>query len=272
MIKYKQNLHTHSIYCDGKNTPEEIVKRAIDLGFDTIGISSHSYMSFNGGGMPEEKASLYKNEMHLLRKKYKDQISVLCGLEFEMYSDGVNLEGYDYVIGSSHYLKIDGKIVGFDRAFDSFSTVIDNYFSGDAIEFAKKYYEDFSQLHKYGNFDIVGHFDLVTKHIDFHKYLDTSSPRYVTSATDCLHELAKHHDVFEVNTGGIARGYRKKPYPEAFILKELNMLKKSVIISSDCHNMEYLDCCFDDAIELIKSCGFNEVNVLTKNGFKGIKI
>ena len=36
------NYHTHTTYCDGKNTPEEIVLEAIRLGLDTIGFSGHS--------------------------------------------------------------------------------------------------------------------------------------------------------------------------------------------------------------------------------------
>ena len=31
------NYHTHTTYCDGKSTPEEIVLEAIRLGMDTIG-------------------------------------------------------------------------------------------------------------------------------------------------------------------------------------------------------------------------------------------
>ena len=42
----KQNLHTHTIYCDGINTPEELVEAAIAKGFDSIGFSGHSYMSY----------------------------------------------------------------------------------------------------------------------------------------------------------------------------------------------------------------------------------
>ena len=37
----KQNLHTHSSYCDGKDTPEELVLYAINSGFSSIGFSGH---------------------------------------------------------------------------------------------------------------------------------------------------------------------------------------------------------------------------------------
>ena len=32
----------HTCYCDGKNTPEEMVQSAIEKGLSTVGISGHS--------------------------------------------------------------------------------------------------------------------------------------------------------------------------------------------------------------------------------------
>ena len=46
-MSYLQNLHTHSTYCDGKDTPEEIINAALDMGFDSVGFSSHSYMHYS---------------------------------------------------------------------------------------------------------------------------------------------------------------------------------------------------------------------------------
>ena len=39
-----QNLHQHTTFCDGKNTPEEIVLEAIKKGFGAIGFSGHCHM------------------------------------------------------------------------------------------------------------------------------------------------------------------------------------------------------------------------------------
>ena len=36
-MKYLQNLHQHSTFCDGKNTPEEMVQVAIERGLTAIG-------------------------------------------------------------------------------------------------------------------------------------------------------------------------------------------------------------------------------------------
>ena len=37
------DLHVHTNYCDGKNTPEEMVLAAIEKGMECIGFSVHSY-------------------------------------------------------------------------------------------------------------------------------------------------------------------------------------------------------------------------------------
>ena len=40
-----------------------------------------------------------------------------------------------------------------------------------------------------------------------------------------------------------------------------------VVISSDCHYKEKMDCYFTEAAELLKSCGYKEKHILTKDGF-----
>ena len=270
--KYLQNLHTHSTYCDGADRPEDMVLRAIELGFDTIGFSSHSYMYFRPDyGMKPEKTEAYKHEIRELNTKYADRIRVLCGFEFEMLSD-VPLDGYDYLIGSCHYLKADGQIVGIDRKADEVQRVINTYYGGVGLRCAAAYYEMLSHLHEYGDFDIVGHFDLISKNCEKANLFDVESPEYRKMALDCLHELAKHFWLFEVNTGAMARGYRTTPYPAPFILKEMKRIGCSVLLSSDCHDRNKLDCGFEQSMQLIADCGFDEIIVSTPNGFEGIKI
>ena len=79
-------------------------------------------------------------------------------------------------------------------------------------------------------------------------------------------------NVFEITTGAISRGYRTTPYPQPFILKEIHKIGGKVIISSDCHDKNYLNCYFDESLDLLRSCGFDKVAVLGKSGFEEIKI
>ena len=41
------NFHTHTILCDGKDRPEELVLEALRLGCPAIGFSGHSYAPYD---------------------------------------------------------------------------------------------------------------------------------------------------------------------------------------------------------------------------------
>ena len=272
MKKYTQNLHTHGTFCDGKDDYEATVLRAMELGFTSIGFSGHSYMSYSPAySMSVEGTEEYKKVVRALAKKYEGQIDVLCGIEFDMYSEDP-LVGYDYIIGSVHYLKLDGKYVGFDRSADEVQSVIKEYFGGDGLKFAKRFYETVCELPKYAKFDIVGHFDQITKNIEKRNLFDTTSKEYRNYALEALHTVAESCNVFEINTGAISRGYRTTPYLEPFLLREIKSIGGGIVISSDCHDNRYLDIHFDESLELARSCGFTEVLTLEKNGFVPHKI
>lgn len=265
MKGYKQNLHTHTTYCDGKNTPREMIERAIELGFDTIGFSGHSNTKLGiDWHMTEEGTKAYKEEIASLKAEYADRICVLCGLEYEMYS-GTPMDGFDYIIGSLHFVKTASGYVDFDGSAEGVRDVIDEHFGGEGMRLAKAYYEQFAELHKYGNFDIVGHFDLVTKHCEKHNFFDTDAPEYRKMALESLHAIAEKHKVFEINTGVISRGYKTAPYPAPFILKEMKNIGSTVVITADCHKKEHLGVDFGAGLELAKSCGFTEIGVI-RNG------
>ncbi len=267
-MKHLQNLHTHSVYCDGKDTPEEMILTAIDKGFDSIGFSGHSYMYFaEDHSMSLPGTEEYKKEVRRLQEKYAGKIDVFLGLEFEMYSTQVDLTGYDYLIGSSHYFNFGDKIVGFDRSAEVVKGVIDDCFGGDGMKYAKEFYRNLARLPEYGDFDILAHFDLITKHAETHDFFDTESDEYKEYAVRAAEALAGKIPYFEVNTGAISRGYRTTPYPSMFIMKELKRLGFKAMISSDCHDRNELDCAFDLAERMLAECGFTERYVLTKSGF-----
>ena len=270
---YNQNLHTHGILDDGKDAYEDTVKRAIELGFDCIGFSGHSNAHYMcASAMSKEGTKNYKKEINRLKKVYKNQIEVLCGIEFDMYSKE-DLRDYDYVIGTVHYLKLGDEYVGFDRDAKTVEHIIKEYFGGDGMRYARAYYDALSQLPKYATrCDIVGHMDLITKHMETHNFFDTQSKEYRGMVLDAIDALADSGVVFEVNTGAIARGYRTTPYPEAFILKELQKRGCGIVIGSDCHDNRFLNYHFEQALQLIKACGFKEVLKMTGKGFAAYEI
>ncbi len=272
-MSIKQNLHIHSTYADGKDAPEEMIIEAIGRGFDSIGFSEHSYMSFSPSPyqMTVEDTEDYKKEIRLLKEKYKGQIDIFCGMELEMYSL-VPTDGFDYLIGSVHYLDIGGEILGFDRGLEETVDYINRNFGEDGLKFAKKYFETISRLPERDGIDIIGHFDLVTKNNEKGRFIDTTSKEYLYSGFEAIAALKGKIPLFEVNTGAISRGYRTSPYPQTEFLKEFNRLGFGVVITSDCHDKSFIDCFYDEARELISAAGFRSKWILTDGGFKEVEL
>ena len=138
--------------------------------------------------------------------------------------------------------------------------------------YAKRYYEDLGNLHTHGDFDIIGHFDLITKHAETHNFFDIESKEYLNYAFEAAEALKGKIPFFEVNTGAISRGYRTAPYPTVPIIKELKRLGFGVVITSDCHDRNFVDCYFNETAELLKYCGFKEKYILTESGFNAVAI
>ena len=149
---------------------------------------------------------------------------------------------------------------------------VDKYFGGDGLAFSKAYYETVATIPEKGNFDILAHFDLITKNNETLGIIDTSSEKYKKYAVEAIDALVGKIPFFEVNTGAISRGYRSSPYPALDLLKEFKRRGFGAVITSDCHNRNYLDCHFDEARELLLEAGFKSKFVLTHNGFEEISL
>ena len=270
---YKQCLHTHSVLCDGKDTLEQMVQTAIEKGFDSIGFSGHSFMEIYAEfSMSEEKIALYKSEIARLQKVYGDRIRIFCGLEKDNYTN-VSTEGFDYLIGSVHVMRYENDLLFVDWSAERTREQINDVFNGDGIAYAKHYFQAVADLPNYGSFDILAHFDLLTKFNEKEPDLmDTGDPRYRAAATAALESLVGKVKFFEVNTGAISRGYRTTPYPDPYIIKEMKRLGFCAIISSDCHDRNFLDCGYDEAKRLLKEAGFTEHYVLKDEGFVAIPL
>ncbi len=263
-----QNLHTHTRYCDGKDAPEVLVRRAIELGFSSLGFSGHITMPQKTSyAMSEEKTADYIREISHLKEKYRDVLDIYLGIEMDLYSQA-STEEYDYVIGSVHYVCKNGELRDVDHSLDSTKACITELFGGDAFAYAKAYYEGLICLAETKKFDFVGHFDLLNKFCDYEDLFDMHSEKYKKLALEALHAVKERYDIFEVNTGAISRGYRKTPYPAPFLLREMKEIGAHVIVTADCHDARYLDCGFADAYALVRSCGFKSVLYRTKSGWE----
>ncbi len=100
-------FHTHSTYSDGNASLEEMIKAAIRLGYQYIGISDHSKSAYYARGLKEDQVKKQHAEIDELRKKYKE-ITIFKGIEADILADGSVdysdeiLASFDFVIASIH--------------------------------------------------------------------------------------------------------------------------------------------------------------------------
>ena len=235
------NYHTHTRCCDGRDTPEELVREAIRLGCPELGFSGHSHVSFDDCCMTVEGTEQYKSEIRRLREQYKDQLRIRLGVEQDYFGD-LPTDDYEYVIGSVHYVPKDGRMLSVDSSAEDFDAAVAAHYGGDVYAFAEDYYALVGRVYEKTRCTIVGHFDLITKFNEDGCRFDTAHPRYRRAAGEALEALLDKPVIFEINTGAIARGYRKTPYPEPWILEELIAHKAPLLLSSDCHDKRFLLC------------------------------
>lgn len=264
------SYHTHTQFCDGKSTAEEMVLAAIGNGFDSLGFSSHSNLpSFPQlYGMKKENVMPYCREILRLKEAYKDKINIFLGIEQDSFSLISDIPSeVCYVIGSVHHVVKDGSFIPIDHSIEHLNNGVKKLFDGDILAYAEAYYDEVSRVYDKTQCDIVGHIDLITKFNEKEFLIDTNSPRYKNAAFSAAEKLASRGLIFEINTGAIGRGYRTTPYPTEEILKVIYECGGKVTYSSDCHKADAIAIGFEDAVALAKKCGFKGFMKLGEDGF-----
>jgi len=247
------NLHTHSIWCDGKDTPETIVKAAIRKGFGGLGFSSHAMLPADPLPWPltAEKLPLYIDEIFALKRKYSGEIEILCGVEADFIPAACSPDRQvyparlDYIIGSIHFVVApDGAWVEVDKSPESLFDGIAAHFGGDAKSFISAYFAAERTMVSSFDFDIVAHPDLVRKFNAKHPWFDESAPWYAEELECTADAFAESGKTVEINTGAISRGWLDDAYPDERFIRLLKERGVKLVLSSDAHSANALDCAF----------------------------
>lgn len=256
--------HTHSTWCDGKNSIQEMIRTACELGFVSLGFSGHAAQGFDFPySMSYENQRGYFDELRALQKEPLP-LRLWAGLEVDAFAGEKEHEmskEADYIIGSTHYMWAErgGDSVAVDGDPAKLKAHVDSVYHGDGLAAAKRYYEVMAEFLVRQKPDVIGHFDLVRKHAGKLGLFDESDPAYRKIALDALERSFASGAVLEVNTGGMARGYLPTPYPTLELLCAWREMGGRVTITSDCHNCQLLTYAYDTAESLIKKAGFKSV-------------
>lgn len=248
------NFHTHTVWCDGKNTPREMAEAAVAKGFGMLGFSSHMALPEGGEGtVAPGRAQAYVAEIRALAREYAGRLEILCGAEAEYIPGATAPEqsryahlGLDYLIGSVHYVVADdGARVPVDYTPELLFAGIKAHFAGNARAFVERYFAQQIDMVEKFDFDILGHPDLVRKFNLRHPYFDENAPWVRECEARLAEALAKSGKLAEVNTGAIARGWLNDAYPAAPFRELLKNRGVGFVLSSDAHSAAGLDCAFD---------------------------
>ena len=264
------NLHTHSVYSDGKSQPREIVEEAVRQGLTTLGFSEHSPLPFdNTFSVKSADMPRYVAEIAQLKAEFRDKIDIYCGLEAD-YITGVSepfavtKEKYhlDYLIGGVHLVGqsanpddiwfIDGP------KWEVYDEGLQRFFDGDIRRAVRRFYEQTNEMIEREPFDIIAHFDKIKMH-NRERYFHEDEPWYRALAFETLDLIREKGLVMEVNVRGLYKKRYNGFYPSPWLMEEACKMGVPAIISADAHHFSELTLEFAAAEEALKQAGYHSV-------------
>ena len=188
--------------------------------------------------------------------RYADRLNILLGYEHDWLSPA-NVAEYDYYIESVHYVNRGGTLYCVDNTRQILTDAARTLYGGDMYALCRDYFETVCRSIEGTGAQILGHIELVMKFNENRDLFDDANPRYLAPALQCAELAARSERLIEINTGAISRGYRTQPYPGVAMLRRIAECGGRIILTSDCHNSDYLDCAFGEATQLARACGFS---------------
>lgn len=242
------------------------LEKAEQAGIKELGISEHAYFF-------QEAANILTNEWAKERRAKNGQVMedylalferakeaglhVKMGIEMD-YIPGKEeeiqrfIEAYpfDYVIGSVHWIGDWGIDLAIHRHL---------YDERDINEAYRAYFDQVVTLAESQLFDFVGHIDL----IKIFKFKPADQAFLEAEYDRVVEALAKSGTSIEISTAGL-----RKPvgeiYPDPLLLKKCYDAGVTIVLSSDAHEPEHVGYAYQQAIELARSVGYSEIQVIAQ--------
>ncbi len=269
-MKQNYNLHSHSVYSDGKSQPREIVEEAVSQGFSAIGLSEHGPLPFDTDfAVHADKMDDYVKEIGALKAEYSDRIQVLCALEAdyvtatsEPFSTTEARHNLDYMIGGVHLVGqssnpeelwfIDGP------KWEIYDEGLQKFFGNDIRKAVRRFFEQSNEMIEHEEFDIIAHFDKIKMH-NRDRYFHEDESWYRKLALETLDLIRQKGLIMEINTRGIYKKRYLGFYPSPWLLEEACKMGVPAIVSADAHHYSEISLEFDSAEDALRKAGYRSV-------------
>lgn len=263
------DLHTHTKYSHGANTPAEMYASALDRGLTLLGFSEHSPRPAGFDYTHEYRDQLtrhlpdYAREVQELKAMHKDgPCRVLFGMEMdwlEGQADFVRAScksyDFDYLLGSVHFI---GRW-GFDDGNGPWKE-----FSQEECEMQyRAYFTAWEAMLRSGLFDIAAHPDLIKIFSveQFHVWLAKAGS--LDLIRGCLTTLRDAGMSMEISSAGLRKACREI-YPAAPIMALAAEMNLPVSFASDAHGTDDVGYGFARLASYARTFGFREHTVFVK--------
>lgn len=263
----KTNYHSHSLFCDGKSSMEDMLIAAIEKNFTHWGFSAHAPVPFeNTFAITKGDVPAYIEEYKRLKNKYSDKINTFVGMEMDFISDlQEDIEkqaknyGLEYIIGSVHQVKEhnDSQDSWFIDGHDPnvYDKGLEELFDNDIKRAAETYFSQQIEMIQKNKIDVIAHLDKITMH-NKGRFFNNKTPWYKDLVISLLEEVKKHDVICEINSRGLYKKRHNDFYPSQCwwkIIKEKNI---KICLASDCHKDDETDLYFDTAKDILKSINY----------------
>lgn len=255
------DCHTHTKYSGhGAGSVEEVVSAASRLGMSTVALTEHLTLPDGldpeyGASMSEHEALLYRDEVEAACRDHPE-IEVIYGTEADWLGGETaflreHLDGFEYILGSVHFLDgwgfdDPGQIDGWqERSVDAvWESYFDTWIAACASDLP---------------FSCMSHPDLVKK-FGFYPSFDVRELYEMAARA-----AADHGRMIEVNTAGLSKPVAEL-YPADRFLKAFCEAGVDCTIGSDAHSPAGVGAHFDQALAALVRAGYQRVAIPTRNG------
>jgi len=264
-------IHTHTVFCDGKDDIETFCRAAQEKGLASIGFSAHAPIFSKTGfrtdwHLPDERLGEYLDSVRSAKKRWEGKLPVYLGLEVDFIQGMAGPEdkdyremGLDYIIASVHYvLPPKGEPFTVDGPPEEVEKGIKEGYGGDPMGMLVSYLDSQEAMIRSGGFDVLGHPDLVKLHNKDNKLFNPQSDFYLKRTAALTALLAEAGVPSELNTGGLNRNKTSECYPSVDFLKHFRRQNIPVVINADAHRAADLDGHYEDARKAMLEAGYTE--------------
>jgi histidinol-phosphatase (PHP family) len=267
MKRYRQDYHIHTKFSiDSEASMVAACQAAISRGINEIAFTDH--LDFG----PDDSAGYFHITEYLAaiercRIRYDGQLVVRAGVEigephlFSAEASAVLADGdFDIVLGSVHYAD------GMQAAW------LEDFFEQPLRQAYESYFRQVVGLSAEGDFDILGHLDLVKRDArKFGKPYDGPEP-YADMIRTALGSLVERGKGIELNTSPL-RGGQPDPCPSVQILRWYRELGGEILtLGSDAHSPAAVGAHLDVATEIAKAAGFQHLATFRRRHIDWVKI